>query len=273
MITEKDILAGKCGKKVTKVEDAIIPPKSKVVPKDKYVFEFYDKNEKLYPGFHNNKTKDGLCIPCCFSNWNTSTMKERRDLCQGKKDTKQKEEERKGEEEDTNQRVEERKGEEEEGVEERKGEEGVEERKGEEKGEERKGEEKGEERKGEDEEKEDVTNIKKIEKNILKMDQYVKGPEKYGPQLGEYRWGFLPVAIEKFLHQVNEECQISKTNTVLKLNHLCILRSKMNIIKALETLIFKKSKKNHYLAKIFLRLSIDNLKRHTLQPAGCVQSI
>jgi hypothetical protein len=223
MITEKDILAGKCGKKVTKVEDAIIPQKSKVVPKDKYVFEFYDKNEKLYPGFHNNKTKDGLCIPCCFSNWNTSTMKERRDLCQGKKgkeDTKEKEGE-----EDTNQRVEERKGEGEERKEgEREEEEGVEkeERKGQGEGvEERK---RVEERKGVEEEKEDVTNIKKIEKNILKMDQYVKGPEKYGPQLGEYRWGFLPVAIEKFLHQVNEECQISKTNTVLKLNHLCILR-------------------------------------------------
>ena len=61
-------------------------------------------------------------------------------------------------------------------------------------------------------------------REMVEIEQYVKGPEKYGPQLGEHRWGFLPVIVQKFLHQVNEDCQLSKTNTNLKPNHTCILR-------------------------------------------------
>ena len=63
-----------------------------------------------------------------------------------------------------------------------------------------------------------------MRKTIVESEQYVKGPEKYGPQLGEHRWGFLPIAVQKFLHEVNEDCQVSKTNVSLKLNHTCILR-------------------------------------------------
>jgi hypothetical protein len=63
-----------------------------------------------------------------------------------------------------------------------------------------------------------------LRKDVLEVEHYVKGPEKYGPQLGEHRWGFLPIIIQKFLHEVNEDCQISKTNMNLKLNHTCILR-------------------------------------------------
>ena len=59
---------------------------------------------------------------------------------------------------------------------------------------------------------------------MVEIEHYVKGPEKYGPQLGEHRWGFLPISVQKFLHEVNDECQISKTNMNLKLHHMCILR-------------------------------------------------
>jgi hypothetical protein len=58
----------------------------------------------------------------------------------------------------------------------------------------------------------------------VELEYYVKGPEKYGPQLGDHRWGFLPIAVQKFLHEVNEECQTSKTNMSLKHHHMCILR-------------------------------------------------
>ena len=75
---------GKCGPKVDKVEDAIIPNKSKEVPKGKYVYQFYDEKERKYPGFHKQKTPSGLCIPCCYNNWNTKEVKNRRDICQGK---------------------------------------------------------------------------------------------------------------------------------------------------------------------------------------------
>ena len=88
MVTEQDILDGKCGPKVNKVEDAIIPKAEETVPKDKYVYQFYDEKERKYPGFHKKKTPSGLCIPCCYSNWSTTAMKNRRDICQGKFDEK-----------------------------------------------------------------------------------------------------------------------------------------------------------------------------------------
>jgi len=166
MVTEQDILDGKCGPKVDKVEDAIIPKAEETVPKDKYVYQFYDEKERKYPGFHKKKTPSGLCIPCCYSNWSTTAMKNRRDICQGKFDEK------------TAEKV--------------------------------------------PEEEKDIED--QLRREIVEVEHYVKGPEKYGPQLGEHRWGFLPIAVQKFLHEVNEDCQISKTNMNLKLHHMCILR-------------------------------------------------
>ena len=166
MVTEQDILDGKCGPKVKDINDAIIPKKSDIVPKGKYVYQFYDKNDKKYPGFHKQKTSSGLCIPCCYSNWQTPEIKNRRDICQGKFDEKKSEKVSKKEE--------------------------------------------------------DIE--KEIRKNITEIETYVKGPEKYGPQLGEHRWGFLPIAVQKFLHEVNGDCQVSETNMSLKINHTCILR-------------------------------------------------
>ena len=166
VVTEQDILDGKCGPKVKNVEDAIIPKKADEVTPGKYVYKFYDENERKYPGFHKQKTPSGLCIPCCYSNWSTTEMKNRRDICQGKFDEK------------TAEPVSEK------------------------------------EKKIEED----------LRREVVEVEQYVKGPEKYGPHLGEHRWGFLPIAVQKFLHEVNEDCQISKTNMNLKLNHMCILR-------------------------------------------------
>ena len=61
-----------------------------------------------------------------------------------------------------------------------------------------------------------------LKRNIQETENYVKGPEKY--PLGEYRWGFLPIGVQKFLHEVNSECQVSKTNMAIKPNHTCLLR-------------------------------------------------
>jgi len=166
MVTEKDILDGKCGPKVDSVEDAIIPRKADDVPKDRYVYKFYDENEKKYPGFHKQKMPSGLCIPCCYSNWETAEMKNRRDICQDKYDEK------------SAQPVSEK------------------------------------EKKIENE----------LRKEVVDAEHYVKGPEKYGPQLGEHRWGFLPIVVQKFLQEVSEDCQISKTDTNLKPHHVCMLR-------------------------------------------------
>ncbi len=166
MVTEKDILDGKCGPKVNDVKDAIISDKDETVPPGKYVYQFYGDDEKKYPGFHKKQTPSGLCIPCCYNNWDTPSVKNRRDICQGKFDEKKAE-------------------------------------------------------KVSDDEK---TIEKQIQKDIVEIEQYVKGPEKYGPQLGENRWGFLPITVQTFLQQTNEDCHVSKTNMALKQHHTCILR-------------------------------------------------
>ena len=88
-ISEEDVKAGKCGK--------IIPRNAKTVPKDAYVYEFSadaehkddDTGEYIVhnPGFQKTTAHpDGLCIPCCFKNWDSPAQKERRAICAGKKD-------------------------------------------------------------------------------------------------------------------------------------------------------------------------------------------
>jgi len=58
-------------------------------------------------------------------------------------------------------------------------------------------------------------------------DEYVKGPEKF--PLSPLKWGYLPLAVQTILNEVNANCQISKTNTNLKKNHTCLLRHGVEI--------------------------------------------
>ena len=58
---------------------------------------------------------------------------------------------------------------------------------------------------------ENLANSKKVALN--EPDEYIKGPDKFPLEQG--RWGFLPVAVQKFLNEPNSSlssCQISKTN-------------------------------------------------------------
>jgi hypothetical protein len=183
VVTEQDILDGKCGPKVDKIEDAIIPKKAETVPEGKYVYKFYDEDGKKYPGFHKENTSTGLCAPCCYKNWDTPGVKERRDNCQAKQKQKEKappkydvkEKEKEKEKAPPKYDVEEK-----------------------------------EEEKG---------------KNVDEIKKYIKDPEKYGPGLGEQRWGWLPMSIQKLLKQKNQNCQVSKSNTYyLKMNTRCLLR-------------------------------------------------
>jgi hypothetical protein len=138
----------------------LIPKKgkeSKKATNDKYIYDFSpagntDKDFKQYPSFQVNKHPSGLCLPCCFTNWDTPDQIKRRKLCSGEKKEDGKDEKQKPKQE----------------------------------------------------------------------EEYVKGPEKFPLDTG--RWGYLPVPIQKFLHEVNEDCQVSKTNTNVKLNHPCLLR-------------------------------------------------
>ncbi len=76
--------------------------------------------------------------------------------------------------------------------------------------------------------KEEIIAEKEIKK-IVEKENYIKGPDKY--PLGNFRWGFLPVQVQTFLHEINEDCQISKTNTNIKPNHPCLLRHGVEISK------------------------------------------
>jgi hypothetical protein len=73
----------------------------------------------------------------------------------------------------------------------------------------------------EDEKAKDKKEKKEKEKDE-ELDEYVKGPEKF--PLSSGRWGYLPMPIQKILHEINADCQISKTNTNIKQNHACLLR-------------------------------------------------
>jgi len=64
---------------------------------------------------------------------------------------------------------------------------------------------------------------------VEKEDEYVLGPEKFPLESG--RWGYLPPEIQTMLHEVNADCQISKTNTNIKENHPCLLRHGVEINK------------------------------------------
>ncbi len=84
-ISEEDVKAGKCGK--------IIPKNADSVPKGHYVIEFHKKRTETdkdgkevevfnSPGFlKKDKHPDGLCIPCCFQDWNSKEQITRRNQC------------------------------------------------------------------------------------------------------------------------------------------------------------------------------------------------
>jgi len=94
-MTEEEVKSGKCGK--------IIPRNAKKVPKGAYVYEFsadaeHKDEEGNYithnPGFQKTSAHpDGLCIPCCFKNWDSESQRERRAICEGKKEKKEKKQE------------------------------------------------------------------------------------------------------------------------------------------------------------------------------------
>uniref|UniRef100_A0A6C0DQU8 Uncharacterized protein n=1 Tax=viral metagenome TaxID=1070528 RepID=A0A6C0DQU8_9ZZZZ len=82
-ITEEEVKSGKCGK--------IIPQNAKTIPPGHYIYEFTDKKKHIdqngnykmfHPGFKKQSNHpDGLCIPCCFSNWDSDKQIKRRKQC------------------------------------------------------------------------------------------------------------------------------------------------------------------------------------------------
>ena len=53
-------------------------------------------------------------------------------------------------------------------------------------------------------------------------DEYIKAADKFPLEAG--RFGFLPLAIQRFLRTDNSLCVVSDTNATLRSNHPCLLR-------------------------------------------------
>ena len=148
----------------------VLPKKEKSVKPGYYIYEFYDDGEKAYPGLIPNKHPNGLCLPCCFKNYNTEGRIKAKESCLEK------------------------------------------------------------------EKKQDEIKVKKPQEQA-KSDEYILGPEKFPLDIG--RWGYLQPEIQTILHEVNADCQVSKTNTNIKENHPCLLRHGV-----------EKSKKQSFIAAI-----------------------
>jgi len=164
----------------------VIPRNADKVPSGAYIYEFFDPKEHVsqdndkyvqhYPGFvKEGKHPDGLCIPCCYKNWDTKEHITRKEKC-------------------ANQNVKQRNASENEQVEKEETAPSISERE----------------------------EAPKKSKKVIEKEDYVMAAEKI--PLDPQRWGYLPLSIQYFLHENNADCQISKTNTNIRLNHTCLLR-------------------------------------------------
>jgi hypothetical protein len=164
----------------------VIPRNADKVPPGAYIYEFFDPKEHVsqdndkyvqhYPGFvKEGKHPEGLCIPCCYKNWDTKEHIVRKEKC-------------------ANQNL-----------------------------------KQGNLLENEEVQKEEIApsisekeEVPKKTKKVIEKEDYVMAPEKF--PLDPQRWGYLPLSIQYFLHENNADCQISKTNTNIRLNHTCLLR-------------------------------------------------
>jgi hypothetical protein len=100
-------------------------------------------------------------------------------------------------------------------------------------------------------------------------DEYIIGPDKF--PISQGRWGYLPPQIQQMLHEVNADCQISKTNTNLKPDHPCLLRhgieinDKQSFVSCMSDVLFYGTTTDAYAptikemkTKIIEALTIDN---------------
>ena len=119
----------------------------------------------------------------------------------------------------------------------------------------------------------DNKKINKKEEKMIEEDEYIKGPDKFPLEPG--RWGYLPAEIQKILHEVNADCQISKTNTNIKPNHPCLLRhgvavnDKQSFISCISDILFfgKKSvdESDRSAMKVTKILTIPEMKERIIK--------
>ena len=235
-LTEEEVKSGKYGK--------IIPHKSKKIPKGTNIFEFTDDKYHIdeqgnykqhYPGFLKKDVHPkGLCVPCCFSQWDKPSQTQRRQECEIKQH-----------EEVTVKQTQKRKkpataaaaasaaGE------------------GEEAGagasalasasalaaalpsssvsapvvagvQAEGGEEPADAPLSESLQVQPIPNHSEVVKIREMKDDRILSSDKF--PLDNNRWGYLPVQIQKFLFTDNRNCQVSLKNTAIKKDTPCLLR-------------------------------------------------
>ena len=69
---------------------------------------------------------------------------------------------------------------------------------------------------------------RKKHKDKEEIDEYILAPDKF-PITQDNRFGYLPLAVQKFLHTDNKKCQVSEMNANLKQDHECLLRHSVEI--------------------------------------------
>ena len=112
-------------------------------------------------------------------------------------------------------------------------------------------------------------NLTKEREKAEENDEYIKGPDKFPLESG--RWGYLPAEMQQILHEVNADCQISKTNTNIKPNHPCLLRhgveinKKQSFIACISDVIFfakRVQDKSNSIAQV---LSIKDMRKRIIK--------
>ena len=164
-LTEAQVKSGKYGN--------IIPDDEKAVPPGANIWEFKETKQHIdkdgnyitnNPGFlKSDKHPDGLCVPCCFKNWDGIAQIKRRLTCLQDKSDKDKDKDK------------------------------------------------------------DKKPLSKEKQKQIQIDEYIKAPDKFPLEIS--RFGYLPVIAQIFLGIDNKQCQISITNTNLKKDFPCYLRT------------------------------------------------
>jgi hypothetical protein len=216
-LTEEEVKSGKYGK--------IIPHKSKKIPPGTNIFEFTDDKYHIdekgnykqhYPGFLKKDVHPkGLCVPCCFSQWDKPSQTTRREECELKQHEEIKvKEKQKGKKtasaaaSATNIEV----------IQPSSIENPV-----------------PDPASASIEENPASKPLPPIDSAIPKIpnhseivkmgeikDDRILSSDKF--PLDNNRWGYLPIQIQKFLFTDNRNCQVSLKNTALKKDTPCLLR-------------------------------------------------
>jgi hypothetical protein len=214
-LTEEEVKSGKYGN--------VIPQKAKKIPPGANIFEFTDDKYHLdekgeykqhYPGFlKKDAHPKGLCVPCCFSQWDKPSQTQRRQECELKKHESIKIKEKpKGSKAD--------KDKEDVSSEAREAREAVE------------SSSTGMVKDIALESQQEVNLVDTTATRPINREEIVKVGEMKDDRilssekfpLDNNRWGYLPVQVQKFLFTDSRNCQVSLKNTAIKKDTPCLLR-------------------------------------------------